>query len=351
MRSIVHEGSGTSDVLRLIEREPEVPGPGEVRVRVVVSGVNPTDWKRRVGATASIDELAVPNQDGAGIVDAVGPGVERLAVGDRVWTMLSAHERPLGGTAQELTVLPEARVHPLPDAASFDVGASLGVPAVTAHRALTVAEGWPDRLAPGSLAGAVVLVAGGAGAVGHAAIQLARWAGATVIATTSTAEKAALASAAGAHATVDYRSEDAAERIRELAPDGVELIVELAAGANADLDRAVLRPAGTIAIYANDGDRPFELPVREYMTLNARLQFVLLYTVPSAALAAAAEDVVAAIDALAVGDEAGLPLHRYPLERTAEAHDAVEAGVTGKVLVDVLPGEDAVPWTDAQRHP
>lgn len=335
MRAIVHEGSGPSHLLRLIDREPEVPGPGEVRVRVAVSGVNPTDWKRRVGATAAAPALAVPNQDGAGVVDAVGPGVERLAVGDRVWTMLSAHERPLGGTAQELTVLPQERVHPLPDGVSFDVGASLGVPAVTAHRALTVAEGWPDRLAPGSLAGATVLVAGGAGAVGHAAIQLARWAGARVIATTSMREKAALATAAGAHVTVDYRAADAADRIRDHAPDGVDIVVELAAGANAELDRAVLRPGGTIAIYANDGETPFTLPVREYMTLNARLQFVLLYTVPPAALAAAAEDVVAAIAALPVGEEAGLPLHRFPLERTADAHDAVEAGVTGKVLIDV----------------
>jgi NADPH:quinone reductase and related Zn-dependent oxidoreductases len=333
MRAIVHEQGGGSDVLRLVDREPETPGPGEVRVRIAVSGVNPTDWKRR-SAPGPVG-LAVPNQDGAGVVDAVGPGVERFAVGDRVWTMIAAHERPLGGTAQELTVLPVERVHPLPDGASFDVGASLGVPAVTAHRALTTLEGWPSRLAPGSLAGATVLVAGGAGAVGHAAIQLARWAGATVLATTSTSRKAELATAAGAHATIDYRAADAADRIRGFTPDGVDLVVELAAGANAALDRAVLKPGGAIAIYANDGNAPFELPVREYMMLNARLQFVLLYTVPPAALAAAAEDVVAAIGALPVGEEAGLPLHRFPLERTADAHDAVEGGVTGKVLIDV----------------
>lgn len=321
--------------MRLVERDPEEPGPGEVRVRVVVSGVNPTDWKRRVGATAVVGSRSVPNQDGAGVVDAVGPGVTSLAVGDRVWTMLAAHDRPLGGTAQEFTVLPVERVHPLPAAASFDVGASLGVPAITAHRALTVAEGWPDRLAPGSLTGAVVLVAGGAGAVGHAAIQLARWAGATVVATTSTPVKAALATAAGAHHVVAYRDTDAAARIREIAPDGVDLIVELAAGANAELDRAVLRPGAAIAIYANDGDRPFELPVRDYMTLNARLQFVLLYSAPPVALRNAAEDVIAAIGSLAVGADAGLPLHRFPLERSADAHDAVESGVVGKVLIDV----------------
>ncbi len=296
MRSIVYDAGGPASVLRLVERDPDEPGPGEVRVRVVVSGVNPTDWKRRSGATAAVEGLSVPNQDGAGIVDAVGLGVTGFGIGDQVWTALSAYERPMGGTAQELTVLPAGRVFPLPDSAGFDVGASLGVPALTAHRALTVAEGWPDRLRPGSLTGATVLVAGGAGAVGHAAIQLARWAGATVIATVSGPEKGALASAAGAQHIIRYREADAAARIRSLAPDGVDIVVEVATGANAELDRAVLRTAGTIATYANEGEAPLELPVRSYMTLNARLQFVLLYTIPPAALTAGAADVVAAVD-------------------------------------------------------
>jgi len=339
MRSIVYTDNGPVSVLRLVEREPDPVGPGEVRVRVVVSGVNPTDWKTRSGATGHADGLSVPNQDGAGVVEEVGPGVTGLAPGDRVWLALSAWQRPLGGTAQELTVLPADRVHPLPDAAGFDVGASLGVPALTAHRALTVAEGLPARLAPGSLAGATVLVAGGAGAVGHAAIQLARWAGATVVATTSGPEKAALATAAGAQHVVNYREGDAADRIRGLAPEGVDAIVEVAAGANAELDRAVLRPGGAISIYANDGGAPFALDVRAYMTANARLQFVLLYTVPRPALAAGVEDVTAAVASLPVGEAAGLPLHRFPLERTADAHAAVEAGTVGKVLVDVAAAE------------
>jgi NADPH2:quinone reductase len=134
---------------------------------------------------------------------------------------------------------------------------------------------------------------------------------------------------------LDYHDADTADRIRSVAPDGVDTIVEVAAAANAELDRAVLRTAGTIAIYANDRGEPFPLDVRAYMGLNARLQFVLLYTVPPGALAAGAEDVVAAIDALAVGEEAGLPLHRFTLERTADAHAAVEDNIAGKVLIDV----------------
>ncbi len=337
MRAVVYTESGDSSVLELVEREAPEPGPGEVRVRVVRAGVNPTDWKFRAGG---MGELAfpeiVPGQDGAGDVDAVGPGVTDLAVGDRVWTMLAQHTRP-GGTAQELVVLPVANVAKLPDAASYDLGASLGVPAVTAHRALTTSEDGPDRLAPGALDGTTVLVAGGAGAVGNAAIQLARWAGATVISTVSSDEKAVLARAAGAQHVVNYRDGDTAAAIRDLAPDGVDLVVEVAPAQNLRLDLGVIRPRGTIAIYANNGGDEVTLSVRETFSTNARFQWVLLYTVGQEALRAAAEDVTAAVadGAYGVGDEHGLPLHHYPLERTAEAHAAVEDGAVGKVLISL----------------
>ena len=337
MRAVVYTESGDSSVLELVEREAPEPGPGEVRVRIVRAGVNPTDWKFRAGG---MGELAfpeiVPGQDGAGDVDAVGAGVTDLAVGDRVWTMLAQHTRP-GGTAQELVVLPVANVAKLPDTASYDLGASLGVPAVTAHRALTTSEDGPDRLAPGALDGTTVLVAGGAGAVGNAAIQLARWAGATVIATVSSDEKGALARAAGAQHVVNYRDGDTAAAIRDLAPEGVDLVVEVAPAQNLRLDLGVIRPRGTIAIYANNGGDEVTLSVRETFSTNARFQWVLLYTVGQAALRAAAEDVTAAVadGAYGVGDEHGLPLHHSPLERTAEAHAAVEDGAVGKVLISL----------------
>ncbi|WP_432511281.1 NADPH:quinone reductase [Kineococcus sp. SYSU DK001] len=337
MKTIVYSQTGPSSVLRLEDRPLPEPGAGEVRVRVVVSGVNPTDWKSRSGATGALPAAeATPNQDGAGIVDAVGPGVDDLAVGDRVWTCMAAQGRPTG-TAQECTVLPRERVTPLPDGVSFDVGASLGVPAVTAHRALTVAEDGPRRLAPGALDGRTVLVAGGAGAVGHAAIQLARWAGATVIATVSGPEKARLATAAGAHHVVNYREPDPAPAIRAIAPDGVDLVVEVALGQNLALDQAVIRPRASIASYADDGGGEARLDVRANMVLNTRLQFILMYTMGEQALRAAAEDVTAALrdGALPVGEEHGLPLHRFTLAETAAAHDAVEGGVVGKVLIDV----------------
>jgi len=339
MRAIAYSQTGDSSVLGVVERDVTEPGPGEVRVRIVVSGVNPTDWKARAGGrpgTPTPFPEVVPNQDGAGIVDAVGAEVTRLAVGDRVWVFLAAHARPTG-TAQEYALLPAERVVRLPDAASFDIGASLGVPAMTAHRALTVADGGPDRLAPGALDGRTVLVAGGAGAVGHAAIQLARWSGARVITTVSSPGKAALATAAGAHHVVNYREADAAEAIRELAPDGVDQVVEVSPARNAELNARVLANHGTVAVYATDGGAEMTLDVRHHFALNVRYQFLLLYTVGDAALAAAAEDLDRALadGALDVGEAAGLPLTRFPLERTAEAHDAVEAGTVGKVLIDV----------------
>lgn len=339
MKAITYARTGDSSVLELQERDVQEPGPAEVRVRVVISGVNPTDWKSRSGSGRSAElEFAevVPNQDGAGVVDAVGSEVSELAVGDRVWVFLAQHERPTG-TAQEYVVLPAARVVPLPDGASFEVGASLGVPAITAYRALTVAEDWPSRLHPGALEGATVLVAGGAGAVGHAAIQLARWAGATVVTTVSSSEKGELATAAGAHHVVNYKSEDAAAAIKAIAPQGVNIVVEVAPAQNAALNTAVVAPRATVAIYANNGGDRFELEVRPNMLPNTRYQFILLYTVGDKALRDAREDVTAAARAgvLAVGDAAGLPLHRFALADTAAAHDAVESGVTGKVLIDV----------------
>jgi NADPH2:quinone reductase len=336
MRAIVYSETGPSSVLRLVEREVPDPGPGELLVRLVRAGVNPTDWKARAGGTYAAlpyDEVT-PGQDGAGVVEAVGDGVLGFAVEDRVWVLLAQHGRPFGTAADYVVVPAENAVH-LPVGASFDVGASLGVPAVTAHRALT--SGDVPRLAPRALRGRTVLVAGGAGAVGNAAIQLARWAGATVLATVSSDEKGALAVAAGAHHTVNYRVGDPAEEIKAIAPDGVDLVVEVAPAVNNDLDREVLRVHGTVAVYANNGGESVTLPVRETFSKNLRYQFVLLYTLHPDLLRAATEDITAALEAgaLQVGADAGVPLHHYRLEETAAAHDAVEKGAVGKVLIDL----------------
>jgi NADPH:quinone reductase len=335
MRAIVYSEAGGPDVLRVVERPEPPPAPGEVRVRIAMSGVNPTDWKARSrGPGAGVDEV-VPNQDGAGVIDAVGDGVPEERVGERVWVWEAAWQRA-DGTAQELVALPARLAVPLPDEASFELGASLGIPALTAHRCLTVGESSPRRLTVGALEGATVLVAGGAGAVGHAAIQLGRWAGARVIATVSSDEKARLARAAGAEHVVNYQDDGAAKEIRAHAPDGVDVVVEVAPAVNAELDAAVVGRNGSVAVYAMDGGSrlPMSWPLMQH---NVEYCFVLVYTVSREAKDHAVEDVSAAVDAgaLPVGEDAGLPLHRFPLERAADAHAAVEEGAVGKVLIEL----------------
>ncbi len=338
MKACVYRRYGGPEVLDVVERPRPVPGPGEVLVEVAVSGVNPTDWKMRLGTTAPhalpYPEM-VPAQDGAGVVVAVGDGVAPSRLGERVWLWECAWRRA-DGTAQEYVALPADHAVVLPAQASFDLGASVGIPALTAHRCLTVGEMSTKRLGPGALSGRTVLVAGGAGAVGHAAIELARWSGAAIVTTVSSEKKAILARAAGADIVLNYRSDDVVAMTRDFAPGGVDCIVEVDSVTNAGIDRDVLAANGTVAVYASD-TRDLSLSVRPAMTLNARYQFVLVYTVPTAAKSAAVEDVAAAIadGALRVGEGAGLPLHRFPLERIREAHAAVEGGATGKVLVDV----------------
>lgn len=323
MRAATYTETGDASVLSVQEIETPQPRPGEVRVKIACSGVNPTDWKTRSGLTGGAPtNFQVPHQDGAGTIDAIGEGVGNHAVGQRVWLYYASFENQYG-TAAEYAVLPAKRTVPLPDDASFELGACLGVPALTAAHCL---GGDPN-----ALSGASVLVAGGAGAVGHYAIELARHAGARVATTVSSPEKAKLAQDAGADLVVNYREPDAIERIRTFAPQ-VDRIVELALGANLELDLAVSGPHTTISIYASEPSDP-TLPTRRLMTANVTLHYVLLYRVPSAQIDAA---VAWTSDALAAGALSALPLHRFPLEEVAAAQDAVQGGAVGKVLV--LPG-------------
>jgi NADPH2:quinone reductase len=263
----------------------------------------------------------VPGQDGAGVIDAVGSEVDAARVGERVWVYFAAYQRQWG-TAAQYTVVPSEQAVPLPAGASFELGASLGIPALTAYHCLN---------ADGPVRGRSVLVAGGAGAVGHAAIELAHWAGAHVVATVSGEEKASLARAAGADAVVNYRSEDAAEQIRAAAPEGIDRIVELALGPNLALDLAVAARHAVISTYAAD-QATAEIPIRPLMGPNLLLRFVMVYTIPRAALRAAVDGVS---QALAAGALTTLPIHRFPLEDTAGAHEAVEGGAVGKVAIEI----------------
>jgi len=325
MRAAWYERNGpAAEVLKLGELPVPEPGPGEVRVRVVTSGLNPTDVKARAGSRPMGYPRVVPHQDGAGVIDKVGSGVPASRVGERVWLYIVQWQRPWG-TAAEFTVVPAPLAVTLPANTSFAEGACLGIPAVTAHRCL---------FADGPLAGQTVLVTGGAGAVGHYAVQLAKWAGARVIATVSSPEKAALAAAGGADHTVNYRTSDAATEILALTGGaGVDRIVDVDFGANLPVSVKVLKTNSTIATYASMGEPEPKLPFYALMAKNATIRPVLLYTMPDRAKDEAARDIAHLV-------ETGRLIHvigaRFPLERIVEAHRAQESGtVTGNIVVDV----------------
>ncbi|MBI2156514.1 MAG: NADPH:quinone reductase [Candidatus Rokubacteria bacterium] len=327
MRAAWYEKNGpAAEVLRVGEMPVPEPGPGEVRVRVVASGLNPTDVKSRAGSRPMGFPRVVPHQDGAGVIDAVGPGVPAARVGERVWMFIVQFQRPWG-TAAEFTVVPAKLAVTLPRATGFAEGACLGIPAVTAHRCL---------FADGPVAGQTVLVTGGAGAVGHYAVQLAKWGGARVIATVSSPAKAARAAAAGADHTVNYRTGDPAAEILALTGGaGVDRIVDVDFGGNLATSLKVVKVNGTIAAYASMGDAEPKLPFYALMTRNVTVRPVLIYTMPERAKDDAAADVVRLVEAGRLQHQIGA---RFPLARIVEAHEAQESGqVIGNIVVDVAP--------------
>jgi len=325
MQAMVYDTAGpNAGELRIAELPLPEPGPGEVRVRIHVAAVNPTDWRfRRVGPTTPRWPQQTPGQDGAGIIDQVGAGVDPSRVGQRVWLHLAAYGHP-GGSAAEYVCVPARRASPLPEGVSLDVGAVLGVPALTAHRCL---------FADGPVAGRTVLVTGGGGAVGHAAIQLARHAGARVITTVSGEERAAIAATAGPDVILNYRDHDHSDALWAAAPDGIDQVVDVALDQNLSDYLGLLRPGAVISAYARSSDdASISSPVGPFLRNGLLLRFVYLYAVSLEHLA----DGVESIDRLLRTDGfLTMPLIRYPLRELAAAHDQVRAGALGKVVVDI----------------
>jgi len=333
MLAAIHRRHGTArDVLEVVEVETPSPGPGEVRVRLAVSAVNPSDIKGRQGRSSGQGGAGDPlpwafrilHQDGAGVIDAVGAGVDAARVGRPAWVYHAADGRP-DGTAAQWVCLPEAQVVDLPPGVPIEQAAALGIPYITAHRCL---------LADGPLTGRTVLVTGGAGAVGNAAIQLARWAGARTIATVSSEAKAVIARDAGADVVVDYTAADARLRLADAAPDGIDRVVDVALTANLPEYEGLLSDHAVIAAYAEIDGRvgaawppPMRLRVR-----NVTLRLVRAYGLTSEMLEDATSDITAA---LRDGALRPLPAHRFPLSAIVEAHEAVESGLVGKVLIDI----------------
>jgi NADPH:quinone reductase len=327
MRAAWYEVTGPAfEVIRVGDLPRPEPDAGEVLVRVHASGVNPSDTKRRAGWRKEPLEYPriIPHSDGAGVIEAVGAGVEDGRIGERVW-LWNAQRGRANGTCAECVALPAALAVPLPDATSFAQGACLGVPSCTAHFA---------ALADGPLTGQTVLVQGGAGAVGNYAVQWAKRSGAHVIATVGSAAKADLARKSGADATVDRHAEDVVQRVLELTDGhGVDRIVEVDFGANLDIDVALIKPNGVIASYSSTA-RPE--PVFPYYPLaykGVTLRLVQAYILPEAARALALADID---EALRGGGLEHRIAATFVLEQTAAAHELLESGeATGNVVVEI----------------
>jgi NADPH2:quinone reductase len=325
MRAAYYEQNGPANaVLQLGEVETPRPGPGEVRVKLATSGVNPSDVKARSGATRKIAyPRVIPHSDGAGAIDLVGDGVSATRLGERVWVWNGQWLRPFG-TCAEYIVLPAAQAVRLPAKTSFEVGACLGIPAMTAYHAIAVA---------GAAPGVTLLIAGGAGAVGHYAVQFAKAAGATVIATVSSREKADAARAAGADHTIDYRRENVGERVMAItAKKGVDAIVEVDFAANAKLAPHVLRERGTIVIYGT-GAPQSEIPAMFFLRNAIALQFIYVYELNAAERSVALDAITRALEA---GSLTTLIGKKFPLADIVAAHEAVESGkILGNVVVNI----------------
>ena len=325
MRAIWYERTGPArEVLELGERPTPQAGQGQALIRVRASGVNPSDAGMRAGPAPMAYPRITPNSDGAGVVEAVGPGVSEAWVGKRVWFYNGQRNGRAFGSAAEYIELDVDLLSELPDAVSFAQGATLGIPCMTAHRSLFLA---------GPVQGRTVLVTGGAGAVGHYAVQLAAWAGATVIATVSSEEKAQRAREGGAHHVIDYRREDVAARVRELTGgQGVHHVVEVDFGGNLASTLASVRLNGSIAYYATKGAREPVVPAGAMMGLNLQINSVYLPVSPHEARRRAQADITRWIG---TGERILSVAGRFPLEDCAGAHELVESGgKVGTVVVE-----------------
>ena len=320
MRAAYYEKNGSTDVLHVGEVDTPQPGPGEVRVRLKTSGVNPSDVKTRAGTARKIAfPRVIPHSDGAGVIDAVGEGVSASRIGERVWTWNAQWKRPFG-TAAEYIALPQDQAVKLPDAVSFEAGACLGIPALTAWHAIDIA---------GTKSGMTLLIAGGAGAVAHYAIQFAKARGAFVLATVSSPEKAKLALEAGADVAIDRKTEDVGARVMELTRTGVDAVIELDLTANAALLPQTLRPRGTLVVYGTGPQVQF--PGSFCLVNNVTVKFLLVYELT-------ADERARAVDAitrmLAANRLAHNVAQTYPLADIVAAHQAVESGkVAGNVVM------------------
>jgi NADPH2:quinone reductase len=323
MRAAFYERNGAArDVLSVAEVDTPVPGPGEVRVKLKTSGVNPSDVKAREGRTRKLGyPRVIPHSDGAGTIDMVGDGVPASRKGERVWVWNAQWKRPFG-TCAEYVVLPAQFAVPLPSHISDEAGACLGIPAMTGYNAVDVA---------GIAKGMTVLITGGAGGVGHYAIQFAKARGATVLTTVSSDAKAALARQAGADHTIDYKRENVGERVMALTNKALaDTVIEMDLAANAKLYPAVLRPRGQVVIYGT-GSAEAAIPAQALLVNAMTIRFIYVYELTALERASAVTGVTHMLANKTLINNVALSL---PLKDIVAAHEAVEQGkAMGNVVV------------------
>jgi NADPH:quinone reductase-like Zn-dependent oxidoreductase len=327
MRAAWFESFGSAkDVLQLGEREAPTAGPGEILVRVATSGVNPSDVKKRAGSFPNLldDGFVIPNSDGAGVIESVGDGVDASRVGERVWIYQAQYGRRFG-TAAEYLAIHSSRAPRLPDNAGFEIGACLGIPVMTAHRCV---------FADGDVAGQTILVTGGAGRVGHYAVQWASQAGATVIATASNDSDKAVCEAAGAAHVVNHRGDDVIGAIKD-ATGGKEVdrVVDVEFGGNLPVTVEILRIGGTIATYASTAVPEPKLPFFQMMYKDVTVRMVIVYAMPEEAKEQAIADIEEALSADRLQHRIA---HTLPLDDIAKSNELVEQGsIRGAVILTI----------------
>lgn len=322
MQAAYYERNGPArEVLRIGEIQTPRAGPGEVRVKLAASGVNPSDVKSRQGSTRKIAfPRVIPHSDGAGVIDEVGDGVSKSRIGERVWVWNGQWRRAFG-TAAEFIVVPTTQAVALPSNVSFEAGACLGIPAMTAIHAVILAKATKDT---------TLLVSGGAGAVSQYVIQFAKVQGATIITTVSSPEKAKAAREAGADHTVDYKRESVGERVMEITGKrGVDVTIEMDLTANAKLIPSVLRPKGSVIVYGTGPEAV--LPAAFCLINSIRLQFFLVYELDAPERERALAAINSALKTGSLLNRIAQPT--YSLTDTIAAHEAVERGTIGNVIV------------------
>ena len=327
MKAVIFESFGAAkDVLSISNIEKPTPAHGEVLIKMHAAGVNPSDVKKRAGAFPNLldNGAVIPNSDGAGIIEAVGRGVAASRIGERVWIYQAQYGR-LHGTTAEYVSIDSSRAAPLPAQASFEVGACLGIPAMTAHRCV---------FADGSVEGQSVLITGGAGRVGYYAIQWAKKSGAFVIATASNADDITACLEAGADAVVNHRAQDFPEQVlTENNGEPIDRVIDVEFGANLEKVLKVVKIGAVISTYSSAQDPTPAIPFYQMMYLSLTLHCVIVYAMPEEAKREAIQDINYELA------NNGL-LHRIakvvPFDEPVKAHELIEGGtLRGCVVITI----------------